>query len=458
MYLGRSLFGGAIAAGLITASGIAVCSAEATGQVEVYRFVAGEATATGQASGYCRRTAGTHPMVISCAASASGQAKADYLVASVITTAIAEASGAAQVDFSAYGAALGNGTMQGAPIRRLKLFPLSAKAYAELEGDGYIHEMGYGEPAVARAWGFGTTYQVGRGNLSVLSSGIATGSKATGGRGEGLAEASATGRMLYTGGAISAGIASALGWGDAAVSKAGVKHYECFGEALAESAGEVATVEIYQSQTGRAYATISAYPLHTVGAAGHGLAAAQAVGEGLSTATAVTSAPGFVTAAATARAAYLAGGLGHAQPSAMAAASALVTQTRVQSVPGGAIAQATGWGVRQAGTYGNAQCSAAVSISATKTQVAGASAGARASASSGQVILHIGSQAGFAAAQVAADGKRLMFGNGAAIASASAQGANQINDLVSAPVSRTFVLTPSPRLVAIGQESRLLAA
>lgn len=456
VHIGRTLLGGALVASLVFASGAASGAASASGQCEVIKFVAGQAQAGGEASGYGRRLAAVFPSTAQTTATVLGAPAVEYQAAGMAAT-IAEASGRARADFCGYGQAQAAGGMWGAPVRTVRLRPPAARATATGIAEGYIYELAYGRPALARATAYGTTYVLGYGLGDAIATGEATPLFEAGGAGHAQAGALASGGLHYEARGLGQGNATAAGWADAAVIRNGVREFECAGRADAAASGRLTHLQIYQSQTGRAGATAVAVAVHTVGAAGQASAGALADGQGLVIATGVTGQPANVVAHASARAQYLAGAAAHGAATALGKGDGVAIQTRALGAPAMARAEGAGAGVRVvgAGEHNAGARADGVEYGNRVTHVAGR-AKATAAAQSGATHLLLGPQAATAQAWASAAGRRAQLAGGEAMARAEGVGFNQVNDLSPAPDCRTLSVGASPRLLAIAQQPRLI--
>lgn len=459
MRIGHSLFGGAVA-GLVIASGVAACTAEAYARNEVTRHFEGQAGAVAVASAECRRVAGNYPATLSCTAEAYGAASVEFRPLPVAVLGVAEAVGSASVEYFAYSFGNADARMDGAPVRRVKLFPRQAQAVAIGEADVQTWQLGYAKPAVGRAFGFGTTYHVGRGEGQGLASGSGAPALELGAAGSGLAPASGSALAVFTIGGAGIGDAPATAMGDAAVTRGGVREFDANGLGAATSAATAGTVGIHQAQTGRAVAQLVAYPKCQIGGKGRAQASARGDGDGLATATGATALPGDTRATATGTGRYHANGAGAAGATATGSGNGEIHQTRVNAVPGSSKAVATADGLRIAVGGGRSDGAASTTtiicrrtVTAEPDRVA-----AKASAGSGATGLAVRGKSASAIASVQGQGRRRLIGAGNAAAEAQAQGANQVNDLLRAPERRTHAVDANERLLVVGEQLRLLAA
>lgn len=456
VHIGRTLLGGALVASLVFASGAASGAASASGQCEVIKFVAGQAQAGGEARGYGRRLAAVFPSTAQTTATVLGAPAVEYQAAGMAAT-IAEASGRARADFCGYGQAQAAGGMWGAPVRTVRLRPPAARATATGIAEGYIYELAYGRPALARATAYGTTYVLGYGLGDAIATGEATPLFEAGGAGHAQAGALASGGLHYEARGLGQGNATAAGWADAAVIRNGVREFECFGMADATASGRLTHLQIYQSQTGRAGSSAMATAVHTVGAAGQANARAQASGQGLVIATGVTGEPANVHATAQGRAHYLAGAVGYGMATAQGEGQGVVIQTRAFGTPAQASAAGRGTCLRLAGGgEHHATGQAAGNEYGNRVTHAAGQAKATAAAQSGATHLLLGPQTATAQAWASAAGRRAQLAGGEAMARAEGVGSNQVNDLSPAPDCRTLTVGTSPRFLAIAQQPRLI--
>jgi hypothetical protein len=276
----------------------------------------------------------------------------------------------------------------------------------------------YGKVAHARARLVGTTWQVGRGTATATATLIGDGQKRIGEKQMALATAYANGQMLYTAGMAGNALATATLWGDATVTKNGVRHFELFGEAQADASARLSHVEIYQPQIMRAYAQAYGEAQQTRGFAGRGYAMAKATG-------------------------YMD-----------------MKYTGQVGAPAGGSASATGYGVRHVTLEGIAYATArATGEASTRYWGAGTSTlTARAQASTLHYLL-ADQPAAQASARASGQAVRVLLAEGIpATAECTARGYNQINDLVRAPVSRTVTVAVSTRTVVVGAQPRLMRA
>lgn len=414
LMFGRATFG-AVKKGIVSAAGLAVCAATAHADAMVTYKAGATAHAGAQAQAAAVRVVLPTGRA-QVAAVAQAKPKAQHKGAGSVS-ALAAAAAAATCFFNGAGHAEVLADIRGKAFRRFRMRtqpPAKAQAFGEAESVMYTYA--YGKPALARAYALGTTYYVGRGLAVCAASAVATPQMLRGGAGAAVAAASAEAVARVLAAAYGAATAKGSLAGDAAVRKDGVLLFECFGQVLAEARAELLTFRISQSQVLRATATITASASYN--RAGRGLAKGTAVatGEALQTKTAAAAEPASVTAAA----------LGAARRDVYAAGAALV-------VRGGAVARA------KLGAKGKGEAKA-----------------------TGQAVHLLGVRFLFYGSAVAIAkapgwGSRRCVGRGSpAVATATATGFNQINDLTRAPESRTVVVLSHDRTLLVEASARLV--
>lgn len=458
MFFGLNTFGGAVA-GLVLASGTAGCGATATGQNEVTRLFTGQAVAQASGSAYCRRQANNKPKTLTATAAASGAAVAFYnpLPVSILAQAMANTA-KAQAEFSAYGAATGYANVLGKAVRRIKVYPLRAAAYAQGEAEAQQWQMADPAPAYARASGFGTTYHVGYA-LGTGAAGLSgSARKQTGGAG--LASADCLCTTVYDAlqekGAAGEAWAYATVLGDPGVTHNGVRYFEGWSEGQATASGQLTHVGITQGQTARCYAYAEGHPNFVLGGKGRGNAKATGYGNGLGMATAVTAESANTAAQASGYALILLMGKGNGQGKATGYGAALVKNTKAN--PATAQARATlvqsQDSKRLKSAYGLGQAKATMQTLHIQRGVKLQPGVAQALTQSGEVLFNVYPCPALADAQASLSGVRVQYGAGEALALATGQGANSVNDLVRAPAERTVVEPYLDRRVLVAAEPR----
>lgn len=458
MRIGHTLFGGAVA-GLVIASGVAVCAASASAHNQVTRHFESHAYAVSAASGYGLRQANNYPVTAASTAHAYGAPIADYRPLPVEITASATAFGGPTVQYFTYTFGNANASMEGAPIRLVKLFPLQARAAAYAQGDGQSWQLGYAKTAYATAKGFGTTYFVGDGPAHAKANVYGYPALEIGAAGEGFAESETEARAVFTIGLAGFGHASAAAIGDAAVTRGGLREFEANGVGECSSIAVAGTVGIHQSQTGRAFAHIVAYPKVQTGGKGHAKALAIGEADAVGMATGAAAVEGQTSATATGDAHYQANAISSASGVAIATAEGIRSQTRTEAKPADCFADAADSGLRMVCAHTSANATAvARSVYQHKVVTAGSvKATAKASALSGPVTLSVQAKHAEALAQAKSASLKMLFAESAATAEAAAIGYNQVNDLQKAPERRTHKVAPAVRLTIIGEAQRLIA-
>lgn len=457
MRIGHTLFGGAVA-GLVIASGVAVCAASASAHNQVTRHFESHAYAVSAVSGYGLRQANNYPSIAASTAHAYGAPIADYRPLPVEVTASAAATGWSTAQYFTYTFANAGASMEGAPIRRVKLFPRQAQAAAYAQGDSQTWQIGHAKKAYATAKGFGTTYFVGDGPAYAASIAHAQSAVEIGAHGHGAARAEASAKAVFILGFYGVGSTTSTAIGDAAVTVDGTLQLEANGAAYCSAVASVGTVGIQQSQTGRAFAHIVAYPKVRTGGKGRAKAFATGEGDALGMATGASAVEGQTSATATGDAHYQANAIGDARATAAAQGSAISAQTRAPARSAECVASALGEGLRTTCAGAEATGKAAArSVYQRKTVTSKPEKGsAKALALSGAIA--IGVQASPAKSLALASGGplRIQYARGLALAASSATGYNQVNDLQKAPERRTHKVAYSARVASIRESQRLI--
>lgn len=497
--LGQTLFGAAL--GVVTAAGLAGAMAAASGKMEVRKRCLGSpAAAVSQVQGTQYRTTKGKAQTAPAFAVVSGQSTA-FFYGTGLSQALAQAQGRSWAQFFGAGSASAYGHMPGYPVRLAKLRPISAKGYANGQAEGYIFQLMYPAPAKAVATGLGTTYHLVYG--LAIGQAQATGqvSWRVGAYGEGVATAQGEASAGYTiaaYGSEALALAS-LHW-EPAITIDGVRHVDAFGLADAGATVELTNWAYYPSVTAVATAQAQAQVQYTIGLKAEGTAEAALFGTMIAADTSAGVMQSDSIAVASGRLRSFARGYGSANGLATGYGNALVTHTGVQGQGTGrstvvqaqpAVVKNTkaypddGYGVAKARAQMNrvrtmagraGETVATVQVKATKIQFIHGVANGRAELSGTQyrTVLTTGGRA-LADAQVSAtvqlnlfpfplsalaqalgQQQRTTLGAGEALAQASGVGANQVNDAVKAPVTRTVVLTAESRLVLALAEPRTI--
>ena len=497
--LGQTLFGAAL--GIVTAAGLAGAMATANGAMEVRKRCFGSpAASTAVVSAKQYRTIRAKAQTAPAFALVSGKGTA-YFYSSGLGKAAANAQGNLWAEFFASGSAEAYGRMPGQPVRFAKPRPISAKGHANAEGTGYIFELMYPAPAKCVATGFGTTYHLAYGQA--VGESLASGqvSWRAGAYGEAQAQAFAEVAAKYTIAFYGedAVVMSALHW-EPAVTIGGVRYVDAFGEATASIQAELTNWAYYLSVTAWASAHAEAKGQYSIGVNGEAVGSAHLVGSMIAADTSAGLVKSDSIAVATGRIRTFAKGYASGNGIATGYGDALVTQTRAQGhgIASSTVVQATqavvkntkaypddGYGVAKgrarmnrvrtmAGHPGITEANVVVKV--TKIHIAYGVAVSRAQLKGTQYRTRKSSGGNTQAkAQLAAKTQlnlfpypvnalaeiigqqyRTTFAEGIAEAYAYGDGANQVNDAVKAPVSRTLVVTGEDRVVLAQAETRII--
>lgn len=412
MIFGRSLFGGATS-GQILATGFAAVLATAVAVPEVTRlgYSNAQASASVQVQGLKNLIPETYAVG---SAKALGAAHVTF-VGYVHSIGAANARAASQVAFFLSGHADGRFVCKALAFKRTRIHLALMRAYAYGEADGQNYQFATALTARGTARGFGTTYYVGRINAQPTASAEGVAFTKAGAAVKAQATAEASGECHRTAGAGTATRATAKVQVDAAVTRAGVRYFELFGDAQAKGMASLSHTLVYQIQSVYSEARASTPKgVHIKGAKGRALTTSKARGIGLGTVTAVAAFPGNSKTIATGNAQYRAGlkGFAVAGPTTRAEAS---------------------------GFYNKAGTAIASPHLAIKT-----------------LVLSIRGAIAQSTAQGVADATRIVQASAQVLAGAYAEGFIQVNDLSKAPASRTVLLIEEDRLVLVEAQPRLI--
>lgn len=494
---GQTLFGAV--SGVVTAAGFAACLASAQGQMAVIKHVSGApAEPTAQLQGTAYRTRKIPVLTAQVSATGSGNAKADWLVAG---TAQAEALGYGRGTAEFFGAGTADVvcTTEGYPYRLVKLYPLHAKSTATLSGEAYVFELLYGMPARATATLYGTTYHLAYG--TAVASASATGQLTwhAGAKGEAQATAEGNGAAVYT--LAVYGIEAqveAQARAEEAITKAGVRYQELYGEASCEVVALNTHMAIYPSVTAWVSAQATAQAHYILGTAGNGQASCSISGTVIASATAVTLVQGSTSITATGRIRAWHKFKGEAQVQAQGDGTPLVTET---GVSGTGTVQASGSGTVQVrdtkaypddgygvallqgqmnrvrtvsgapvGVFGYAQAQMqkihiAYGVAYSVSTLAGSQfrtrlmGGAAQGNSTGQLLnvqLNLQGVPAAATASLSGQIQRDQYLTGEALGTATSAVGIQVNDAARAPASRVVQVLAEARTVIVAEESRTI--
>lgn len=497
--LGQVLFG-AIAAGVITAAGTADAGASASGKMEVRkRILLNPAVSSAQVQGTIyRRTKGT-AQGASAIATTSNTPKA-FKNLSGLGVAVAQVSGWAHADFLGAGEAVTHGYMNGFPVRLAKLRPTSAKGYATALGEGYVFQIMQPMVANAKASGFGTTYHLVYGHASGEAQASGQVAWRAGVHGEAVATAQLNGwveytAMMYGGEALCESHARS----EPAVRIDGVRYLDAWGIADASAQCVLTNWAYYPSVMAKAYANAQVTANYQLGGAGHGQAVAVLEGTMIGASTSAGVVQSDSIAVASGRCRSFPKGYGNASVTASGSGEALIKKTglgRCEGIARSIAAQVIdavvintkanpddGYGVAQGRAIMNrvrsmsgraAETFAIGAGGSVKTQFVhgvangiGVLAGLQYRTTVVKVIaveaeallmahMQVDVYPPVVIAEANATGlmEKNVFVSGEALAFASAVGANQVNDAVKAPATRTVIVTQESRTTVVSAESR----
>lgn len=458
MRFGLSLFGGA-ASGLVIAAGLtAACGAQVDGQSKVTRLGAGNAASQAVVTGYGKRTANNKVSTLVARATASGNARNNINSTPLSALARATASGQAKAFFYGAGSVSAYAQVQGYPFRQARGYGWPAKATAALECYPETWQVGEASPALAFAYGYGTWHHIGHGNALAFAQANGLGMHTHGATGEAVAPAAATGVCVLTHGAEGLAECSAKAFGDAAVKKGGVRYLAANGSAFCSAEAQVLTVSIYQPQVAECVAELEGTAYYILGGAGNALATAIAGGDAEIIQTAATADPAHTSAVASGSAKKWANAIGNGVATATGFADPEVKQTAVEAMPGVCTATVSGDAVRICQAEGLGLATSTWDVVYNKI-VTGYPMLGKATATLFQYQIGIGvtPQPAACDAVVSGDGQRITFVDQVtALATATGYGANQVNDLVPAPVKRQMVVPVVSRVVPVPFVSRTI--
>lgn len=453
MRIGHTLFGGAVT-GLVIASGAASCAANASTYVERSTYTSSEAIVTCTLSSAPVLTK-LNSGVASVSCIAEGEARGTYTAKPKKATTTAKCKGKEVAYLNSYGNVGAYATTTAAPYRFIKLYPIKGLATASSSAVGYVWQVVHGE-GLATAVGFGSTYHVGYGLTTSTANIAATPTIYRGYYGSSLSTATITNYSLHNKGASSSAYGICSITGDAKVRSNGINYFNGNGIAVCTITLQQVHVLIYQSQTGNAIATGEGACVHRVGLKGVGLCVAKGVDYSEIIATAACAYEGQTSSSATGRAKYYLNCLSNATATATGTGSGYVWNTNGEPKPAKAYATATG---DNAFSYSASSTGLAIGYAKNITQhkeirVKSKDTKATAKAISTLVKYSVVPAKVDAYANAIGDPKRMRLAESSAIAEATAQGYNQINDLVRAPEWRTAYIEPVIRIVYVLHEDR----
>lgn len=495
--LGQTLFGAAL--GIVTAAGLAGAVAVASGQMNVRKAIPlTPASANAQVQGRVYRITRGKATGATAYALTSNIPKA-FKNAKGVGQSIAQVTGWAHADFFGAGSAYSYGQMGGHPVRLVRLHPISAKGFADALGEGYVFQLMYPAPARAFATGFGTTYHLAYGHA--LGECDANGQIAwrAGAYGEAVATAQLDGWVTYTAsmyGGVANGEAQ-LHW-EPAVTIGGVRYLDAFGNANAFAQSELTNWAYYPSVQAHAYAHAELRAQYFLGIAGVGQAIATLEGTMIGAGTSAGVVQSDSIALATGRLRGYPRGYGNAISSATGSGDAVIKKTGAQGTGVGRVTAtqvidaqvintkaspndgygvamgkatmnrirfiagragenyATGVGisVKTQFGYGVAQGRALLTARQYRTRIVGLTPASANAVLSAQIQVDVLPPPANASAEALGQMERIHIASGEAFAAATAEGANQVNDAVKAPATRTVLVTQESRTTVVLAESR----
>lgn len=487
----------AAVSGVVTAAGLAVCLASGQGKIEVIKRASG-VTASGvaqiQATQY--RTRKIPVLVAQAKATGFGNAKADWK-AKGTASAPATAYGRGKAEFFGSGHADVFGFMGGSPYRLAKARTFPAKGTASLEGEAYTYQILQGKPAIGTATLYGTTYHLAYGTGVCSASAQGRMVWTAGAKAHAQATCEGSGQAAYTIAAYGAeALAEAYVRGHEAVTRAGIRYLEAFGEAFGEVLAENSFIGVHPSVSAFGTAEAEGQATYFFGGQGHAQGYCTLQGTMLAATTAVTLVESVSLASATGRIRAWHKFKGEAAVTATGNGVPLVTETGIQgqglsssSGSGSVIVintkvyPDTGYGEAYIkGTmnrvralaggpvnvfahgqlqmqrihvgYGVAQAGASLDGTPYKTSLYGGKAQAKATGQVTNLQLDIRPAPALATMQMQGQVKRTHFAGGLAIALATTTGGIQVNDAAKAPITRTVVVIEETRTAVVLIESR----
>lgn len=487
----------AAVSGVVTAAGLAVCLATATGKIEVTKRATGAtASVVAQIQATQYRTRKIPVLVAQAKATAQGYAKADWLIAGT-AHAPATAYGRGKAEFFGSGNAQASGYMGGTPYRLAKMRTLPAKGTATLQGEGYIYQILQGKPAVGTATLYGTTYHLAYGTAVVGATAQGRMVWTAGAKAHAQATADATGQAAYTVALYGLeAVVEAAARGHEAVTRSGVRYLEAFGEGLCEVIAENSFIGVHPSVTAFVTAEAESRATYFFGGKGHAQGYCTLQGTMLAATTAVTLVESVSVASATGRirawhkfkgeAAVTA--LGNGSPtvkktgiegqgisSAAGSGSVIVINTkvypdtgygvahvygkmnRVRALAGGPVnvfAQGQVQMQRIHKAFGVAQGNGILNGIPYKTTLSSGKAQAKATAQITNIQLDLRPAAAVGSITLSGQIERTHVCAGEAVATAISLVGIQVNDAAKAPSTRTVLVSEEVRTAQVPGESR----
>lgn len=456
MRIGHTLFGGAVA-GLVIASGVALCMSSANAEYVVTRHFESSTTAIATSTGYGVKNSFTATQTVNCLAIAQGSCVVEYKPLPVEITATALANGTSKAEYSTYSFPIAYALTADKSIRIVRQYPRHASAFSYAQGDGQTFQLGYAKTAYAYAKGFGTTYYVGSSNVVAKATITSQPSIEVGAYSDSvaIAEAVVTGQFFIGGSGLATAVADVLV--DSAVTVNNIRIFTAngIGECVANVVAQ--TIGVHQAQTGNCYANIAAKPKVQTGGKGKGFAIANGVGDSVGIATGVTVIDGKTSSSALGIPKYTANAYSHCTATAISTGNGKLTQTRVESKFGKAIAVSTGYGNKI--RYGSVVAYSNCLTAAAATKIKSVKPINTLAISTGEInttVLAVIPKSALAVGTLKGEGVRIASANATTVAEAMAFGYLQVNDLQEAPESRTYILERSVRLTIVSEDLRLV--
>lgn len=456
MRIGHTLFGGAVA-GLVIASGIALCMSNATAKYKVTSHFESSTEASATSTGYGIKKLLSDVQTVKCTATAQGSCAVWYTPIPVENTATATANGRSKAEYSTFSIATADALTVANAVRIVKLYPYQARAFSYAQGEGHAYQLGYAKTGYATANGFGTTYYVGSSSAVAeatitcqpsLKKGVYSDSVA-------IAEAVVAGQYFIGGAGLATAVADACV--DSAVTVNDIRIFTANGNGECVVNAIVQTTEVYQSQTGYCYATIGAIPKIQIGGKGTGTAIAYGEGDSIGMATGAATKEGSTSAFAYGNPKINTNAYSQCTASAISIGNGKLIQTRFEPKIGEATAIVTGNGVRNKLANGAAYSKCSVTAVTTKIKsVRSVDTSAIATAKVNTIVIGIVPMTAAAVSTLKEKGEKIGNAYSSSVAEATAMGYMQVNDLQEAPEDRTYKLEQSVRLTIVSEEPRLV--
>lgn len=495
---GQTLFGAAV--GVVTAAGLLLCTASAQGAATITRLGVPQpvvAAASGQV--LSRKTTQGQSGALTALAQALGHSRVDFLgqgFAAPQAVVLAQP----KAEFYGAGESLAYARDYSTPLRIARARPLVAQTFAVGTAEGSAYQLGYADTAYARAIGYGTTYHLGYGSISCTAQLQGMPAVQLGASGVSAADAALEGTGHFQIGASGHGVGVSAALADVAITVDGVRHVHASGEASVTAQTECLGIAVFQGVTAKCSASAQARAVYFIGARGHGQGSAIALSDPIAASTAVTAEDGVTSALAVAWPKVWFNGKGFAAIHALGQDAAHVKNTKAfgqaaistSTTLGNALVKKT-WAnpddaygvayaaatmnrrVRGAGRtaeafgvvgatprkiqrgYGVVLAQAFGEELSVVTRLGHGQANAKALGTDGGVMYAILPMAAEASAEIQGSNIKTLEANpiegqGTAVGF----GANQVNDLVPAPGSRTLVVLKQDRTTPVEAQNRTL--